>query len=277
MFGGRPVVARVEGDALERRLASGRLLPEHAYELSYLLASAVAERLRLCTSGFTSDLWDLDYRTPALVKKGRRRHLSDPERLLDELFRARHGSLVARTQAARAGELFARMYKVQALGQGRGQEVLDDAVDQFDHLRLVADGEKENSQGTIDLHQARTNTELTIAAERLAVIAAVTLPVPAVSSILGMTVNVNDATQEAGSRSQSCPWWLCPRCCSRGRSARAGGGRTSWQTDTRRASGRRRRRRGVPLVGSGADPVARLVADRRAAPYSPTTRHQEWA
>jgi Mg2+ and Co2+ transporter CorA len=36
---------------------------------------------------------------------------------------------------------------------------------------------------------------VTIAAERLAVIAAVTLPVTAVSSILGMNVIVNDKTQ----------------------------------------------------------------------------------
>jgi Mg2+ and Co2+ transporter CorA len=36
---------------------------------------------------------------------------------------------------------------------------------------------------------------VTIAAERLAVIAAITLPVTAVSSILGMNVIVNDKTQ----------------------------------------------------------------------------------
>jgi len=36
---------------------------------------------------------------------------------------------------------------------------------------------------------------VTIAAERLAVIAAITLPVTAVSSILGMNVIVNDQTQ----------------------------------------------------------------------------------
>ena len=36
---------------------------------------------------------------------------------------------------------------------------------------------------------------MTIAAERLAVIAAITLPVTAVSSILGMNVIVNDQTQ----------------------------------------------------------------------------------
>ena len=59
----------------------------------------------------------------------------------------------------------------------------------------MADGQKDYLQGTIEFYQARTNTKMTIAAERLAVIAAVTLPVTAVSSILGMNVIVNDATQ----------------------------------------------------------------------------------
>ena len=62
----------------------------------------------------------------------------------------------------------------------------------------MADGEKENLQGSIEFYQARTNTELTIAAERLAVIAAITLPITAVSGVLGMNFIVNDATQPVG-------------------------------------------------------------------------------
>jgi magnesium transporter len=46
----------------------------------------------------------------------------------------------------------------------------------------------------IEFYQARTNTKMTIAAERLAVIAAVTLPVTALSSVLGMNVIVNSST-----------------------------------------------------------------------------------
>ena len=56
------------------------------------------------------------------------------------------------------------------------------------------DGQKEYLQGTIEFYQARTNTKMTIAAERLAVIAAVTLPITALSSIYGMNVIVNDQT-----------------------------------------------------------------------------------
>ena len=59
----------------------------------------------------------------------------------------------------------------------------------------MADSQKSYLQGTIEFYQARTNTKMTIAAERLAVIAAVTLPITALSSILGMNVIVNDHTR----------------------------------------------------------------------------------
>ena len=59
----------------------------------------------------------------------------------------------------------------------------------------MAEGQKDYLQGTIEFYQARANTKMTIAAERLAVIAAVTLPITALSSILGMNVIVNERTQ----------------------------------------------------------------------------------
>ena len=49
--------------------------------------------------------------------------------------------------------------------------------------------------GVTEFYRARTDTKMTIAAERLAVIAAVTLPITATSSIVGMNVIVNDETQ----------------------------------------------------------------------------------
>ena len=66
-----------------------------------------------------------------------------------------------------------------------------DAVDQFTRITTMADGQREYLQGVIEYQQARTNTKIAIAAERLAVIAAVTLPITALSSVLGMNVIVN--------------------------------------------------------------------------------------
>lgn len=190
-----PAAARIEVDTLAKRLESGKLRPRHAYDLTYVIVSAVAKRLRDFTARLTADMWNLEYRFQAVVKEGPAGHLREPEQFLDELFSARHGFSMVRTQAATSRAVFARMYKIEAFGVGQGQKHLDDAVDQFDHLCAMADGQKENLQATIEFYQARTNTKVTIAAERLAVIAAITLPVTAVSSILGMNVIVNDTTQ----------------------------------------------------------------------------------
>ena len=75
------------------------------------------------------------------------------------------------------------------------RHLLADQVDQFDRLQAMAHGQKDYLQGTIEFYQARTNTKMTIAAERLAVIAAVTLPVTAIASILGMNVIVNEPSR----------------------------------------------------------------------------------
>ena len=87
------------------------------------------------------------------------------------------------------------MATITAFGPGTGQSLLQDVVDQFHHLSVMADSQKAYLQGTIEFYQARTNTKMTIAAERLAVIAAVTLPITALSSIFGMNVIVNENTQ----------------------------------------------------------------------------------
>ena len=190
-----PAAAQLEVTALARRLAAGDLSPRDGYELSYALTSAVADRLGAFVAELTAGLWDLEYRFQAVVAGGSSARLREPEKFLDELFRARHGFLVARTQAATSREVLTRMQTVGAFGAGPAQERIDDLVDQFAHLVALADVEKDNLQGTIEFYQARTNTELTLAAERLAVIAAITLPVTAVSSVLGMNLIVNDSTQ----------------------------------------------------------------------------------
>ena len=55
----------------------------------------------------------------------------------------------------------------------------------------MARSQEDYLQGVIEFYQTRTNTKMTIAAERLAVIAAVTLPITALSSVMGMNVIVN--------------------------------------------------------------------------------------
>ncbi len=183
-----PAAATVEVDAVLSRLISGKLKPTRAFELSYALLTALTGRLRTFTADLTKDVWKLEQR----VTGG---HLGDPESFLEEMFRARHGLLTVCTMSALSREVYSRMATIAVFGSGPGQALLQDAVDQFNHLSVMADTQKAYLQGTIEFYQARTNTKMTVAAERLAVIAAVTLPVTALSSVLGMNVIVNDRTE----------------------------------------------------------------------------------
>ena len=61
-------------------------------------------------------------------------------------------------------------------------------------LAGLANAQREYMQGVIDYFRARTDTKMTIAAERLAVVAVVTLPITALASVYGMNIIVNEAT-----------------------------------------------------------------------------------
>ena len=51
-----PAAARVEVDALAKRLESGKLRPRHAYDLTYVIVSAVTMRLHDFTARLTADM-----------------------------------------------------------------------------------------------------------------------------------------------------------------------------------------------------------------------------
>jgi CorA-like Mg2+ transporter protein len=120
--------------------------------------------------------------------------LGNAEEFLVQMFRARHGLLAVRNMATLSREIYGRMATLEISGTGRGQTQLTDIVDQFQCIATIADGQKDYLQGVIEYYQTRTNTRMTVAAERLAVIAAVTLPITALSSVPRMNIIVNTST-----------------------------------------------------------------------------------
>jgi magnesium transporter len=179
--------AYVETGAIARQLDSGRLRPSRAWELSGALVSALIGRLRDHLTALTEEVWNLERQ----VTGG---HIGNPEQFLEELFGVRHGLLAVRTMAALSREVYGRMCRLSVFGPG-GAAQLEDLQDQFRRIAAMADSQREYLQGVIEFYQTRTGTKMTIAAERLAVIAAVTLPITALSSVLGMNVIVNDETR----------------------------------------------------------------------------------
>jgi Mg2+ and Co2+ transporter CorA len=182
-----PEAAMVETDAVLRRLETGRLRPESAAALSFAVVTGLTGRLRTRLTASTQEVWRLEQTVTA-------GHLGDPEQFLEELFQVRHGLLALRTIATLSREVYGRMSTLEVFGDGRDAALLTDVEDQFRRLGAMADSQREYLHGVIEFYQTRTGTKMTIAAERLAVIAALTLPVTALSSIMGMNVIVNDAT-----------------------------------------------------------------------------------
>lgn len=181
-----PAAAETETRSVLRRIEAGRLHADTAHELSHALVTALTGRLRNFISTLTEEVWRLE-RT---VTAG---HMGDAQDFLEELFRVRHGLLAARTMAALAREVYGRMC-TRGVFTAEDAELLRDAEDQFGRIAAMGDSQREYLQGVIEFYQTRTNTKMTIAAERLAVIAAVTLPVTAISSVMGMNVIVSDET-----------------------------------------------------------------------------------
>jgi Mg2+ and Co2+ transporter CorA len=183
-----PERALAETRAVAQRAESGRFRPASTQELSYAIVTALAGRLRATLTNLTDEVWQLEKR----VTGGQ---AGNPESFLEELFATRHGLLAIRTMAWLSREVYGRMVLLRAFGSGEPHALLVDQEDQFARIANLADGQREYLQGVIEFYQTSTNTKMTIAAERLAVIAALTLPITALSSIMGMNVIVNDATR----------------------------------------------------------------------------------
>jgi magnesium transporter len=181
-------VALRETRAVFRRLESGRLRPSSSFELSYAIVSALARHQEAFVATLAQEAGLLEQRVMA-------DEIGDAEQFLDELFRARHELLVVRTMATLSREIYGRMITLARFVPGASQAFVADLADQFARVTGLADGQMDFLQGVIEFYQTRTNTKMTIAAERLAVIAAVTLPITALSSVYGMNVIVNDRTQ----------------------------------------------------------------------------------
>ncbi|HEV8651470.1 MAG TPA: magnesium transporter CorA family protein [Actinomycetes bacterium] len=182
-----PDVALRDTRAVLKRIEAGRMCPASSFELSYAIVSAMARH----QEGFVATL---ARETGLLEQQVMGGDIGNPEEFLEELFRARHELLVVRTMAAQSREIYGRMATLARFVPGQSQPQVADIVDQFERVGALADGQKEFLQGVIEFYRTRTETKMTIAAERLAVIAAVTLPITALSSIYGMNVIANART-----------------------------------------------------------------------------------
>jgi magnesium transporter len=182
-----PEVAQREARAVLGRIQAGRLRPRSGFELSYAIVSALAQGQEAFVELVTRAVWPLEQR----VTSG---HLGDPEQFLEELFGTRHALLAVSNMATLGHQIYQRMSALGRFIPPDCQPLVADLVDQFARVAGVADGQVRYLEGVIEFYTARTDTKVTIAAERLALIAVLTLPITALSSVYGMNLIVNDRT-----------------------------------------------------------------------------------
>ncbi len=182
-----PNEALLETRAVLARIEAGRFSPATPAELSYAVTSAVVRRQR----GLVGDVAE---KLPGLEQHVMSSQLTDPETLLERMFLIRHELITARTMAAQSHDVHARIGSLDRFVPEPSRMLARDLAEQFDRVRSVADGEAQFLFGVIELYQTKVNTKMTVAMERLAVIAAVTLPVTAIASVYGMNVIVNEHT-----------------------------------------------------------------------------------
>jgi magnesium transporter len=176
-----------ETRTVRQRIEAGRLLPGSPFELSYAIVSALAQGQEAFVEVVTREVWPLEQR----VTSG---HLGDPEEFLEELFGTRHALLAVSNMATLGDEIYQRMSALGRYIPADCQPLVADLEDQFARVAGVADGQVRYLEGVIEFYKARTDTKVTIAAERLALIAVLTLPITALSSVYGMNIIVNDDT-----------------------------------------------------------------------------------
>lgn len=181
-----PAVALRETDAVLRRLEAGRLRPKAPFELSYAIVSAMARHMERTIEELTTDAWQLEQQVTGSK-------IRNSEQFLETLFETRHGLLAVSTMAGLSREIHGRIARI-ARFPADDRSFVDDLIDQFERLHGIAGSQKDYVEGVIDHYRARTDTKMMIAAERLAVIAVVTLPITALASVYGMNVIVNGRT-----------------------------------------------------------------------------------
>jgi Mg2+ and Co2+ transporter CorA len=182
--------ALTESRAIRAKLESGRFQPSSSAELSHALVSRMVLKMEAYVSALASEIASLERR----VMKA---SYSDPEQVLEEMFQVRHELLTIRTMAGQSRESYARMANIRQFLPPEGRPYIEDISDQFDRVRSLCEQEKDFLQGVLEFFESRTNTKINIAMERLALIAAILLPITAISGILGMNVIVNQETRLA--------------------------------------------------------------------------------
>ncbi len=177
-----------ETDELADRMLTGRHVPTGPWAASRRLVGGLAIAEERFVNKLAREVGELEKQVMAHAGD------ADPQRFLEVLFTTRHALLTVRTMTSQAAEIYGRALRLLGDLDKPIQKGLRDNKDAYDRLSRITSSQLDFLTGITEYYRARTDTKMTIAAERLAVIAAITLPVTAISSVMGMNVIVNEST-----------------------------------------------------------------------------------
>jgi magnesium transporter len=174
-----------ETDEVARKLGTGRVKPKSPVALAGWIVATLTAAEEASINVLAEEVGGLEKRVMA--------HMDDnnPQTFLDELFMVRHVLITVRTMASQSSEVLSRCARVLKHLPEQDLEIVEDLRDRYRRLDRIATSQLDFLTGVSDFYRGRTDTRMTIAAERLAVIAAITLPITAISSVMGMNVIVN--------------------------------------------------------------------------------------
>ena len=154
-----------ETEAVAARMESGRLHPSSPFDLTYAIVSSIARAEAEMVAEIAREVGLMEQRVMADVNE-------DPQKFLSELFAARHELLTIMTMAEQGREICRRAIKLMTFAPPEGLERMKDILDQYESVARISEAQTRFQQGVTEFYRARTDTKMTIAAERLAVIAA---------------------------------------------------------------------------------------------------------
>jgi magnesium transporter len=178
-----------ETESVATRMDSGRLRPTSPFGLMYAIASSITRREAELVGEIAREVGLLEQLVMAEAEE------EDPQKFLSQLFAARHQLLTIKTMAEQGSEIYRRAVKLTRFAPPEGLELMRETLDQYETVAHISDSQLRFLVGVTEFYRARTDTKMTIAAERLAVIAVLTLPITSLSSVLGMNVIVNESTR----------------------------------------------------------------------------------
>jgi Mg2+ and Co2+ transporter CorA len=176
-----------ETRSVAERMEQGRLKPSSPFGLTYAIVSSIARRESALVAEIARQVGLMEQRVMAASD-------GEPQEFLTQLFTARHELLTIKTMASQGGAIYGRAIKLTTFAPAEGLKLMKDLLDQYKRVASIAHAQLDFLMGVTEFYRARTDTKMTIAAERLAVIAAITLPITATSSVVGMNVIVNERT-----------------------------------------------------------------------------------